>query len=113
MSLRLLLDEHVEHETMHRLDKRGHDIQHVDLHDTLQKGDGDNDLAAYSGSEERIIVTYDDDFVDIDDARYHCVLFFENDSLSGEQVADIVHTISKHYPQSELTGLQKVGQEWL
>lgn len=113
MALRLLLDEHVEHEVKHRLENLGHDVEHVDLHTTLRKGDTDRDLAAYSRSEERIIVTYDDDFLDFADSEFEAVLLFEDASMSARNVADVVHTISDHYPQSELDGLQKVGREWL
>lgn len=37
MSLRLLLNEMIEHEVLRRLDSLGHDVEHVDLHDELDK----------------------------------------------------------------------------
>jgi len=112
MGLRLLLDEHVEREVRHRLEDRGHDVEHVSQHDTLS-GESDRELARYSSSERRIIVTYDDDFLDLPESAYHCVLFFEDESTSGSAVADIVHAVSEHVPEGELRGLQKVGRDWL
>jgi hypothetical protein len=43
-----LLDEHLEHEILHRLRNYGYEAEHVDLHDSLQKGDEDETLAQYS-----------------------------------------------------------------
>ncbi len=113
MVLRLLLDEHVEHEALHRLERQGHDVEHVDLHNTLDKGESDQTLAQYLRSEERTIVTYDDDFVEFSESEYECVLLIEDEYMAAEEVADIVDRISEYYPQSELRGLQKVGREWL
>ena len=35
----VLLDENVEHEVLHRLRNYGHTVEHIDIHDHLQKGD--------------------------------------------------------------------------
>jgi predicted nuclease of predicted toxin-antitoxin system len=114
MSLQLLLDEMVEHEVMHRLENFGHDVEHVDFHDKLSKGDADRTLAEYSLDAERAIVTYDPDWVeDLPEDEFYCVLLIENEWLSAGEVAQIVHNMSRHYPESEFRGLQKTGQGWL
>ena len=111
MSYRLVLDENVEHEVLHRLD---HDVEHVDFVPSLGKGTGDHPLARYSLETDRVIVTYDDDFVlEVDEDGYRAVLYFNDATLSVKQVADIVHAVSQHYPQDELRGLEYVGAEWL
>jgi hypothetical protein len=35
---RLLLDENIEHEVLHRLENYGHDVQHIDFVLSLGKG---------------------------------------------------------------------------
>lgn len=114
MVYRLVLDENVEHEVLHRLENYGHDVEHVDFVPELGKGTSDHPIARYSRDNDRVIVTYDDDFVlEVDEGTFRAVLFLDDATLSVEQVADIVHAVSQHYPQAELRGLEYVGTEWL
>lgn len=114
MAYRLILDENVEHEVLHRLENYGHDVEHVDFVPELGKGTADHPIARYSLDANRVIVTYDDDFaLEVDEGLYRAVLYFDDATLSVEQVADIIHTVSQNYPQAELQGLEYVGEEWL
>lgn len=114
MTYRLILDENVEHEVLHRLENYGHDVEHVDFVPELGKGTDDHPIAQYSLDTDRVIVTYDDDFVlEVDEDDYRAVLYFSDAMLSVKQVADIIHTVAKAYPQAELQGLEYVGEEWL
>ena len=114
MAYRLILDENVEHEVFHRLANYGHDVEHVDFVPDLGKGTADHPIARYSLDTDRVIVTYDDDFVlEVDKGTFRAVLYFDDATLSVEQVADIIHTVSQNYPQTELQGLEYVGEEWL
>jgi|SRR6056297_3264837 len=114
MAYRLILDENVEHEVLHRLENYGHDVEHVDFVPELGKGTADHPIARYSLDTNRVIVTYDDDFVlEVDDGTYRAVLYFDDATLSVKQVADIIHAVSQNYPQAELRGLEYVGEEWL
>lgn len=59
-------------------------------------------------------MTYDDDFVlEVDGDDYRAVLYFSDAMLSVKQVADIIHPVTKAYPQTDLQGLEYVGEEWL
>lgn len=114
MSYRLLLDENVEFEVLDRLEKAGHDVEHVELSPRLGKGATDEALASYSIETDRTIVTYDDDLVrEIPADRYRAVLFFEDQTLSAEEVAGVVHAMSLVYPHEAVWGIQKTGREWL
>lgn len=114
MSYRLLLDVNIEHEVLHRLENAGHDVEHVDFISRLGKGTSDDEIARYSLDADRTIVTYDDDFIeDVPSSRYRAVFFFENDTMSAKEVANIVHTMSNVYPHEDVSGLQKTGREWL
>lgn len=114
MGYRLLLDENVENRVQHRLRNLGHDVEHVDFVPELGKGSTDADIAAYSLETDRAIVTYDDDFVrEIADEQYRAALVVEDETLSATELTDIVHEMSEVYPYEEVTGLQKLGREWL
>jgi predicted nuclease of predicted toxin-antitoxin system len=114
MVYRLILDENVEHDVLHRLDNYGHDVKHVDFVPSLGKGTDDHPIAHYSLETDRLIVTYDDDFVlKIDEDDYRAVLYIGDATLSTRQVADVIHAVSQKYPQEELRGLEYVGTEWL
>lgn len=114
MAYRLILDENVEHEVYHRLENYGHDVEHVDFVSELGKGTNDYPIAHYSRDTDRVIVTYDDDFVlEVDEADYRAVLYVHDAKLSVKDVADIVHAVSQHYPQDEIQGLEYIGEEWL
>jgi hypothetical protein len=114
MTYRLILDENIEHEVYHRLDNYGHDVEHVDFVSALGKGTGDYPIAQYSRETHRIVVTYDDDFaLKLSDNNYYGAFYIHDETLAVKTVADIIHTISKHYPHAEVSGLEYVGDEWL
>lgn len=114
MVYRLVLDENVKHEMFHRLENYGHDVEHVDFVPELGTGSAAHPIARYSVDVDRVIVTYDDDFVlKMAEGTYRAVLYFDDATLSVEQVADIVHAVSQQYLQAELQGLKYVGEEWL
>jgi predicted nuclease of predicted toxin-antitoxin system len=114
MGYRLILDENVEHEVAHRLQNYGHDVEHVDFVSELGKGSGDDPIARYSLETDRVIVTYDDDFVlRVEENDYRAVLYVGDASLSVDTVADVIHALSQDYPAAELQGLEYVGKAWL
>ncbi|GAB3689130.1 hypothetical protein GCM10028857_24120 [Salinarchaeum chitinilyticum] len=114
MAYRLLLDENVEHEIGHRLEHYGHDVEHVDFVAALGKGAEDEALGRYSRHEDRVIVTYDDDFVlEISEDGYTAPLYLPDATVPTDHAADALHEIMTRYPQAELQGLIYVGSEWL
>ena len=114
MVYRLLLDENVEHEVGHRLENYGHDIEHTDFIPELGKGTDDFSLAKYARETDRILLTYDDDFVlKLSPNEVDTIFYISDASLQTDTVADIVDTVSKHYPQEEIEGVEYIGAEWL
>jgi hypothetical protein len=112
--MRFLLDENLEHEVYHRLENYGHEVLHVEVSGSLNKGDSDRKLAERSREERWVIVTYDDDFwTDFSESAYGALLYFPDQSLSAKQLAAILHEISTYYDQEQLVGSQKVGRSWL
>lgn len=114
MSFRLLLDENVEHELLDRLATAGHDIEHVEFVSKLGKSANDAAIAAYSVETDRLILTYDDDFVKrVDETAYRGVLYVPDTSLRTDDIRAIVEEISRYYPQREIDGFVYAGSEWL
>lgn len=114
MAYRLLLDENVEHEVGHRLQNYGHNSEHVDFVSELGKGTEDQAIGNYTLDEDRVLLTYDDDFVlDVSEEAYRAVLYVPDASLPVDTVADIVDAVASQYPQDELDGVEYVGPEWL
>ncbi len=114
MAYRLLLDENVEHEVSERLERLGHDVEHVDFVTGLGKGVDDEHVARYSRETERVIVTHDDDFVlEMAGSAFRAVLSIGDATLSAGTVAAIVHAVSERYPIDQLAGIEHVGTEWL
>ena len=73
----------------------------------LGKGAADHPIARYSLAD-RVIVTYDDDFVlEVDEELYRAVLYFDDATLSVKQVADIIQAVSQNYPQAELREIKE------
>ena len=114
MTVSFLLDENIEHEVMHRLRKRDYTVEHVEFHPDLGKGTNDTPIAAFSQRNDRVIVTYDPDFVvDHDASDYFGAIYFEDASLSAKEVSDILHAMASAYPPSAFRGLEFGTTEWL
>lgn len=114
MAVQFLLDENVEHGVLRRLEERDQRVEHVEFHPRLGKGTDDTSLAEFSAENEWVIITYDPDFVkDHDPADYFGVVYFEDATLSAKQVAQIIHSMATHYPQSAFEGLEFGSPEWL
>lgn len=111
---RLVLDEGIEHEVLHRLEDAGHDVVHVDLVWELGKGSDDRSIANYSLDADRLVVTYDDDFVlELDEDEYRGVIFVADATMSAREVADILDGMAERYPQEQIRGIEMAGREWL
>ena len=99
MSYRLFLDENIEYRIVHKLRNYGHDAKHVSDLSTFGKGSTDKELGQYSNSDDRLILTYDDDFVlELDSSAYRAVLYVNDVTIPSRMIADAVHQMSKQHP---------------
>jgi predicted nuclease of predicted toxin-antitoxin system len=113
MGYRILADENVEQATINYLRKLGHDVEGVGDVEELGLGAGDGSIATYGRETNRLILTQDDDFftqLDMEDTAG--VLFQTDQTLSAQEVGDIVHELSEYIAQSEVT-LEYVSRNWL
>ena len=114
MAVQFLLDENVEREVGFRLAKFGHDAEHVQFLPELGEGTNDTPIAEFSRENEYVIVTYDDDFVrEHTTGDFFGAVYFREADLSAKQVADVLHTMAKHYPKSAFEGLEYGSTDWL
>lgn len=113
MSYRLLLDENIEYRIVHKLRNYGHNAEHVSDLTTFGKGSTDKELGQYSKSDDRLILTYDDDFVlELNSSVYRAVLYVNDVTIPSKTIADAVHQMSKQYPHDEVTGVVYVD-DWI
>jgi predicted nuclease of predicted toxin-antitoxin system len=113
MGYRILADENVEQATINYLRKLGHDVEWVGDIEELDLGADDRAIATYGRETNRLVLTQDDDFFtqfDIEDTAG--ILFQRDQTLSGREVGDVVHELSEHIDQSDVT-LEYVSRNWL
>lgn len=109
MTYRLLLDENIERPLLHALRDLGHDVEHVGDASQLDKGTRDSELATYATRENRLLVTYDTDFVhDVPESAHAGVLFVRRDTAPSAEIAEAVDRMAGYYPQQEVTGVEYV-----
>lgn len=106
MTYRLLVDENVEYRIVHKLRNYGHDVEHVDDLSGLGNGSSDRLLGRYSNSEDRLVLTYDDDFLfELDTDEHRAALYVNDVTVPSGTIADAIHRMSKQYPQAEVDGV--------
>lgn len=113
MAYRLLADENVEQATVNYLQKLGHDVARLADVPELGLGADDESIVRYARTHDRLIITQDDDFfTELNSEDTAGVLFQRDQTLSAREVGDIVHELSQHLDQSEIT-LEYVSTNWL
>lgn len=104
MSYRLLCDENVEQTAVTALESRGFDAVHVT--DRPGSSTPDGKVAQTARNEGRLLLTNDADF--LDRTRYSTVqvLYYQDNRLSGPEVAARVDTLREFVPdQSNLASV--------
>lgn len=113
MGYRILADENIESATIHYLRKLDHEVEWIGEVGELGLGADDDSIENYANETDRLILTQDDDFFtrfDIEDTAG--VLFQKDQTLSAREIGDIVHELSRHITQADVT-LEYVSQNWL
>lgn len=103
MPFQLLCDEMTEASLAHYCQKLGHDTERVVSAADLGTGSDDGEIVAYAERENRLIVTYDDDFLASHDALGRIgVLFQPDDRTAPFDTATIVDTIADQVDQEQI-----------
>lgn len=100
MAFRLLLDEMTEGSLADYCEKLGHDVDRVVDVPELGSGADNADVVAYARRADRLLVTYDDDFLAEYDALDRIgVLFQAADRTSPFETANVIDAVSEHLEQ--------------
>lgn len=115
MPFRFILDEQVEPQVQRYLEREGHDVVHVREIDGLGAGADDSEVATYSKSTGRHILTNDDDFYDELTDDLPTVFYFPNQRLAAYKIAVIIEIIEQQFTAVELERepVVKVVEGWL
>lgn len=88
MPVSLLLGENVAAPLTDKLDKAGHDIERVVDVSELGEGVDDTTICQYAVEEDRLIVTSDDDFVQMLANSHSGVFYVSAQSLASRTLPD-------------------------
>lgn len=115
MRLSLLLDENVERDLGRKLERAGHDVQHVVDVPALGPGAPDDAVRSYAREHDRIIVTHDDHFADPADADRHVGVFYcPNQHVETFDLLRIVEAITEaHVRRERLPPVVFLSTNWL
>lgn len=115
MPFRSVLDEHVEPQVGRYLEQEGHYAVHVRDIDELGAGTSDSEVAAYSQSTERHILTNDDDFFEELTKEIPTMFFYPNQRLAAYEIVSIIEIIEHQFTAKELEQrlVVKVVEGWL
>lgn len=115
MPFRFVLDEQVEPQVRRYLEREGHDAVHVRETDELGAGADDSDVAAYSVSTGRHVLTNDDDFFTELTDDLPTVFYYPNQRLSAYKIVSIIEILDQQFVTTELERepVVKVVEGWL
>lgn len=102
MAFRLLLDEMTEAALAEYCHKLGHDVERVVDVPELGPGTDDADIVACAERENRLLVTYDDDFLAGEPLDRIGVLFQPDDRTPPFETANVVDAIATHVDQQDV-----------
>lgn len=117
MAFALLLDEMTEASLAHYCEKLGHDVERVVNVPELGSASDDTNIVAYAERENRVLVTYDDDFLTSHSTLDRIgVLFQADDRTPPFETANIINAIAEHLDQQQIQEREKpfhLTTEWL
>jgi len=102
MAFGLLLDEMTERRLSELLAKMGHDVERSIRVDDLGPGADDDEIVDYAARTDRLVVTYDDDFLDASVFDRIGVLVQENERTSAYQTATMIDGVAAVMSQKQI-----------
>ena len=96
---RVLRDESGDPQTVRYLERDGHDAEHVG--DTVGLGTDDRIIAEYAVEHDRVLLTNDTDFLDVERDPDTRVLLFTNNRVDAYELASMVERLTSSYPEQD------------
>ncbi|TQQ82607.1 hypothetical protein EGH24_03910 [Halonotius terrestris] len=114
MQVSLLLDENIAAALATKLDKAGHDVERVVNVSELGEGVDDTTICRYAVEEHRIIVTSDDDFVEMELDAHSGVFYIPDQSLPAHECYHIIQRVIDAFPNREMMEtVTYITTDWL
>ena len=114
MQVSFLLDENIAAPLADKLDKAGHDVERVVNVSELGEGVDDTTIRLYAAEENRLIVTSDDDFIQMPTDTHSGVFYVPDQSLHPHELYHIVQRLVDVFPNREaMNTVTFVTTDWL
>ena len=114
MQVSFLLDENIAAPLADKLDKAGHDVERVVEVSQLGEGVDDTTIRLYAVEENRLIVTSDDDFVQMPTDSHNGVFYVPDQSLPPRELYHIIQRIIEAFPNREaMDTVTYITTDWL
>ncbi|AQL43521.1 hypothetical protein BV210_12810 [Halorientalis sp. IM1011] len=114
MQVSFLLDENIAAPLADKLDKAGHDVERVVDVGELGEGVDDTTIRLYAVQEGRLIVTSDDDFVQMSADSHSGVFYVPDQSLPPHELYHIIQRVLEAFPNREtLDTVTYITPDWL
>jgi len=114
MQVSFLLDGNIAAPLADKLDKAGHDVERVVDVSELGEGVDDNTIRRYAVEEDRLIVTSDDDFVQMPADSHNGVFYVPNQSLPPHELYLIIQRVIEAFPNREaMETVTYITTDWL
>ena len=114
MRVSFLLDENIAAPLADKLDKTGHDVERVVEVSELGKGVDDTTIRQYAVQDDRLIVTGDDDFVQMPADSHSGVFYVPDQSLPPHELYHIIQRVIEAFPSREaMDTVTYIATDWL
>lgn len=114
MQVSFLLDENIAASLADKLDKAGHDVERVVDVNELGEGIDDTTIRLYAVQEGRVIVTSDDDFVQMPADSHSGVCYIPDQSLPPHELYYLIQRVVEAFPNREaMETVTYITTDWL
>jgi len=114
MQVSFLLDENIAAPLADKLAKAGHDVERVVTVSTLGEGVDDTTIRQYAVQEDRLIVTSDNDFVQMPVESHRGVFYVPDQSLPPHELYYIIQRVIEAFPNREaMETVTYITTDWL
>jgi len=114
MQVSFLLDENIAAPLADKLDKAGHDVERVVNVSELGGGVDDTAICRYAVKTERLIITSDDDFVQMPVDSHKGVFYVPDQSLPPQELYHIIQRVIEAFPDREtMETVTYITTDWL
>ena len=114
MQVSFLLDENIAAPLADKLDKAGHDVERIVNVSELGEGVDDTTIRLYAVREGRLIVTSDDDFVQMPADSHSGVFYVPDQSLPPHELYHSIQRVIEAFPNREaMDTVTYITTDWL